>query len=210
LILEIALRDETPSRRFPVGVTPISLLGNKERGVKNLKQLILTVTFLLVIATSANAQEKGRKGLVIAYPTSFGFIWNVTDWIAIRPDVSFTKAESESPASSPDIDSNSFETGFSALFYVKKWQNVAVYLTPRFSYSRSKTTNNVLTGGSTVNWSYPSSASFGVQYALSERFAVFGEAGVEYSRFHSGSPFSTFPVTKTWRSKSGVGVNFYF
>ena len=58
------------------------------------KSRLLIIAFLLFIGTSANAQEKGEKGLVIAYPTSVGFIWNVTDRIAIRPDVSFTKATS--------------------------------------------------------------------------------------------------------------------
>lgn len=172
----------------------------------------LITAFLLSIAGSASAQEKGRKGLVIAYPTSVGFIWNITSRVAIRPDFSFTKATSPTQSAiAPNLDTYTFETGFSALFFLKKWENVSAYVTPRFSYSRSKTTNNNLTSnGYTVNWGYPSSASFGVQYGLNERFSVFGEAGAEYNRFHAGSPFAVFPMTNNWKSKSGVGINFYF
>ena len=45
------------------------------------------IAILLFIATSAQAQQKGQTGLVMAYPTSVGFIWNVTDRVAIRPDI---------------------------------------------------------------------------------------------------------------------------
>ncbi len=169
------------------------------------------LVFVLFLATSANGQQKGRTGLVIAYPTSVGFIWNVTDRIAVRPDASFSKTTSDSTAvPTASLDSYSIETGLSALFYAKKWQDIAAYVAPRFAYSRLKTTNNLALGGSTVSWSYPGSVSFGVQYAVAQRFSVFGEAGLEYSRFHSGSSFNTFPVTKTWKSKSGIGVVFYF
>ena len=181
--------------------------------MKKIKHSLLIITCVSFIAGSVTAQDKGQKGLVIAYPTSVGFIWNVSDRIAIRPDVTFTRNTSEQGIpvpSTPAVNSYSIETGFSALFYVKKWQDVSAYVAPRFSYSRSKTTNSSLLGGSTVNWSYPASASFGVQYTVNERFGVFGEAGLEYIRFHSGSPFSVFPLTKTWKSKSGVGVVFYF
>lgn len=179
--------------------------------MKRSKASHLVFVFVFFVAASANGQEKGRTGLVIAYPTSVGFIWNVTDRIALRPDVSFTKATSESTAvPTASLDSYSIETGFSALFYAKKWQDVAAYVAPRFAYSRSKATNTLASGGATVNWSYPGSVSFGIQYAVGQRFSVFGETGLEYSRFHSGSSFSAFPVTKTWKSKSGVGVVFYF
>ena len=177
--------------------------------MKRSRQPLWILAFLLLVAVRANAQEKGQKGLVIAYPTSVGFIWNVTDRIAVRPDVTFTKSASVTPPT-PSVDSYSFETGFSALFFVKKWQDVSAYVTPRFAYSRSKTTNSGLAGGSAVIWSYPASASFGVQYSVNQRFSVFGEAGLEYSRLHNSSPFVLFRTTNNWKSKSGVGVNFYF
>lgn len=168
------------------------------------------IAILLFIATSAQAQQKGQTGLVMAYPASVGFIWNVTDRVAIRPDISFATTSNETPVSSASSSSHTFETGFAVLLYMKKWESTAAYVTPRFSYSRTKVTNTGLPSGSTVNWSYPSSASFGVQHSLNERFSAFGEVGLEYRRIHFTSPFNLFPVAKTWESKSGVGIIFHF
>src|SRR5262249_12304306 len=130
----------------------------KEASVKKFGHSLLIFASVLFMAASAHAQEKGRTGVVIAYPTSIGFLWNVSDRVALRPDVSFTKNKAENATA--ETNSYSVETGLSALFYVKKWQNIAAYLTPRFSYSRSKTTNSQALAGSSISWSYPSSASF--------------------------------------------------
>jgi len=169
------------------------------------------ILLLLLLVISANAQEKGQIGLVIGYPASVGFRWNVGGNFAIRPDVAFTKSSGVSTFSFSQ-ESYSFETGLSALLYVKKWENVSAYVTPRISYIRSKSNNGAFVGASVpgVNWSYLGSASFGAEYNLNRKFSVFGEVGVAYTRFHSGSTFSVTPLTKTWNSKSGVGINLYF
>lgn len=95
------------------------------------------------------------------------------------------------------------------LFYVQKGENLSTYVTPRFGYTRTKAETSGLSGP-TVIWGYQGSTSFGVQYALSRRFSVFGEAGVVYSRRHNTSPFILNPVSNAWSSQSGVGVIFYF
>ena len=129
-----------------------------------------------LMATPASAQEAGHVGVTVSAPSAIGVIWHVTPRVAIRPDLSFSFNESDAEVT--DISSQSFSLGGSVLFYTGRWDNLQTYVTPRLSYSWSS--SSIEGSGSTLDatqdgWGL--SGSFGAQYTLGTRFAVFAEAG---------------------------------
>ena len=85
-----------------------------------MRLVTLVAAVSLCPATSAFAQEKGKVGLTMGYPSAVGFIFHVTDKIAIRPEVNFASSstEIESDLISASSDSFTIGTGVSALFYL--------------------------------------------------------------------------------------------
>lgn len=181
-------------------------------------------------ARPAGAQESPRVGLTMGYPVSIGVIWHVGDRVALRPELSFSHASSESASGpSPFSLTSTSETtvvgvAVSALFYVRKWDALRAYVSPRFGYTRSSgssTTNEVIVGVpelpvnqalSTAASSYLVTGSFGVQYGLGQRFGVFGELGYGYTRSSSSNGgLSAFQLTTNGTgTRTAVGVLFYF
>jgi hypothetical protein len=172
--------------------------------------LFLTAGFLLAGCLAAGAQEKGKAGVAIGYPGGIGILWHMTDNVAIRPDFSFSHNSSEGSSGSA-VGAN-----LSVLFYVKKYDNVRTYVSPRFTYSRATstiqptstqvslpvvTTTGTGTGGGGV---------FGVQYSPVTRFSVFGELGISLSHRESKAS-AVLSATKAngWGTTAGVGVVFY-
>lgn len=115
-----------------------------------------------ILAGSARpvlAQDERKVGLVMAYPTSVGVIWQISKRVAIRPDINGSWAwsdssESESigisfPAISIDQStrSHSFGVGFSALVTVAQWDRLRAYVVPRVSYSRSVSRGEITYSG---------------------------------------------------------------
>ena len=194
---------------------------------------------VLGVAASAAAQDRGRVGLVMGYPASVGIIWHATGGVAIRPEFTVGNTSIETSTSSIPSSSGPFPTpsttvttkgdsrtlgvGISALFDLHRWDNLRAYFSPRFSYSdlQSTTESSVSSGPAvlapnrtdTDGRSISVSGSFGAQYLLGHRFAVFGETGVAYSDSDStGISVSSRSTTTTsgWGLRSGVGVAFYF
>jgi hypothetical protein len=180
--------------------------------------LFLAAGILLAASGTAGAQEKGKAGVTIAYPASVGLIWHVTDTVAIRPAFSFAHSDSEISTGIADNENTTFALDLGALFYVKKYDNVRTYISPRFEYSRSSsTTSPTSTQGSlpevtTTGTTTGAAGVFGAQYAPTSRFSVFGEVGFGFNHRHSESDTSGATVfkTNTWGTTSGVGVIFYF
>ncbi len=208
---------------------------------------LLTVSCLLLTSAPAGAQEKGHTGLTVAFPAAIGVIWHVSDSVALRPDVSFSwSTSSVNPSTTPvpptvftsGGDGSSYGVGLSGLFYVRRWENLSAYVSPRFSYARTSTTVTttisgvVFTGldGSILNGtvdgssfstegtssSYGLSGAFGAQYSLGRKFGVFGEAGFGYSH-SSSSTTSSLPSSSSsgltvnaFGTRAGVGVIVYF
>ena len=164
-------------------------------------------------ATPASAQEPGDVGVTVSAPSAIGFIWHVTPRVAVRPDLSFSFSESDAEVGG-DLDSHSFSLGGSVLFYTGRWDNLQTYVSPRLSYSWSST--SLESGGTTFDstadgWSL--SGTFGAQYLLGTRFAVFGEAGLAYSSQSAEAP-SAFGenerTTWTFGTRTLVGATLYF
>jgi hypothetical protein len=192
----------------------------------------ITTTFL---ASTASAQDDPRVGIVMGYPASIGVMWQVTDGVALRPEVGVQKASNEVTAtSSPSVggatitnssvnvnDNWQVGIGLSALFYLSKPDKLRTYISPRWAYTRTSSTSATTPAsganstGSTGNGNFVS-GSFGAQFALARRFSVFGEIGLGYSRTvvaPAGSTSATlFTESASWNlaTRSGAGIVFYF
>jgi hypothetical protein len=144
------------------------------------------------------------------------------------------------PNSGPSTDGFQVGAGLSALFYLGRWDALRTYASPRFSYSHtssSATSGSTILASSSESTgsSYSTSGSFGAEYSIGRRFGVFGEIGFVYTASTTkstttlvttltsggflGAPVTTTTSTtlvrseahtKTWGTRSGVGVTFYF
>ena len=102
----------------------------------------------------------------------------------------------------------------SVLFYTGRWDNLQTYVTPRLSYSWSS--SSIEGSGSTLDatqdgWGL--SGSFGAQYTLGTRFAVFAEAGLLYSSQTTETPSSfgnNERTSWTFGTRTAIGATLYF
>jgi hypothetical protein len=197
----------------------------------------LILSCWLSVSGMARAQDAGQVGVTLGYPAEVGIVWHVTDRVAVRPNISFSHASTDhvsdfsslgDPVDSEGSSSTSLTTGVSGLIYVRTWDKVRAYLSPRYDYGRiwSNAGSTFLTENK--HSAYAVTGSFGAQYQLHQRFAVFGEAGFGYS--HSSTTYTSslvlpvIPVgvnvapvsrsdeiaTHSWSTRSGAGVIFYF
>ena len=169
---------------------------------------------LCISSTNAWAQDQGDTGLVMSTGTAFGMIWHPSERFALRPDFSFGLSESDGDDPIPDISSRSFTFGIAALLYTHKWDELRVYVSPRFTYSHavSDIEGTVSSGSSTLS-AWGLSGSVGAQYSLGSRFGVFAETGLLYSSQTSETPslgISTDRTTWSFGSRAAVGGILYF
>jgi hypothetical protein len=170
--------------------------------------LVFCLLALIASARPSSAQETGAVGLTMSFPAAVGIIWQATDGLAIRPDFTFSNSGSDSLTTS----STAVGVGVSALFYVRKWDSLRAYVSPRFGYQRS----SFMFSGSPSSPStttYSGSGSFGAEYQLHRRFAMFAETGLAYSRANSTDTAPGVPLTTSshnWGTRAGVGGILYF
>ena len=180
---------------------------------------IVALVLLVCGLGTAHAQDR-RFGLTMGYPAAVGVLWHVTDRIAVRPEIDLSRITVTTDSTStllPDERDEStsrlIRPGLSLLLYVGRLDGLRTYVSPRFSYTSARTSQSDASGDPETS-TYLASGSFGVQHLLGERFAVFGEVGIEYSR-------STFRVTApplldiatrrtTVGTRSGAGVVLFF
>lgn len=193
-------------------------------------RVLLGVVMLVLAARSAAAQEAGDIGVTMGYPGALGIVWHVTDGIALRPDIALTRSSSDSTTSASGgfvgsgLSSTSTSEGWgttvgvSVLLNVRTIERLRLYLAPRIAYSHATTDNESGLSGSlsaftTKTTGVLASGAFGSQYSLHDRFAVFGELGLQYT---TQTTKSDFPNTRTeadgttFGLRSAVGVAFYF
>jgi len=108
------------------------------------------------------------------------------------------------------ISTASFSTGLSALFYLRRWDNLATYVSPRYSFSRSSQSfdGTFFIVDEATSKTHLVSGSFGAQYWLGDRFSAFGELGLAYSRNRPGGDSPR--RASSFGSRSSVGIVFYF
>jgi hypothetical protein len=175
----------------------------------------LAVVLLLAVA-DASAQEKGKTGIAMGYPASVGFVAHVTERFAIRPElnVTFGTTETDSLFGGNAFESSTVGVGFTALFYLRSTDKLRPYISPRYGFSRTKSSSDSpLSLTESTATSHTVAGFFGAQYSLHDRFSVFGDVGVSHSfdsrevGVGSGDVRSENRVTGI---RSGVGVIFYF
>lgn len=175
------------------------------------RRALTALVVIVASARSSSAQEAGRVGLTMAFPASVGIIWQATDALALRPDFTF----SQSGGSSLSSGSSTGSVGISALWYVRSWDNLRTYVSPRFSYLRSSISSQGTPSFSPTTSVSGVSGSFGAEYRLHPHFALFAETGIVYSHSHTDGttsvPGLTFDTaTHTWGTRAGVGAIVYF
>lgn len=192
--------------------------------------VLLVAALAMGQARPASAQEAGSVGLTMGYPAAVGVLWHITGGLAVRPDLSLSWTSSESVNTSdlalPGVPprritsrADSFQTsiGVSALVYVHTAERLRLYVAPRVAYLRTTVDldddSGVVNAFDTHTDGYLVSGSLGAQAAVHERFAVFGEVGLQFTSQRSSSSFSTARLKDENRSvglRSAVGVTLYF
>ena len=197
------------------------------------------VFFLITLtSTAARAQEPGRIGIAMGYPASVGVVWHVSDRFALRPELSLSQVSSTSTSvvttvlgssvtsttTQSSTDQWQLGVGASALVYLQRWDALRTYVSPRFAYTRGTVDGTIgsvnsagqpATSPTTTTFTqntYFVSGSFGAQYALGMRFAVFGELGLGWSHNSTESDQAGAGNTDghTIGTRSGAGVIVYF
>ena len=175
---------------------------------------------IFVSVTPASAQEPAF-GVTIGYPGSVGVVWQPSARVALRPSLTFRNSGSDPANDVGDFESSSLSTTISALFYVRPAGPLRVYLTPRYSFGRTSSTTTIevpqiqLPFGTFTTTTITTkrrtsehglAGLIGVEYRMGERFGVFGEVGLLYTRASLSSETDNWAVGST----SGVGVTLYF
>jgi hypothetical protein len=187
-----------------------------------MRRVVLLALFaLLVLPHSSAAQDMPRFGIVMGYPAQVALLWKVSDRLAVRPELNWSRLSSETistadiltfPPDAPVPFTTTSEgwavgTGVSALVYLVKGDALRTYVSPRFTYTRSSTSLDLGFGrvstSTTTSSTYGVAGLFGAQYKLANRFGVFGEMGFGYSR-GTGSPGSS-GITRSESTSTSVG-----
>ena len=178
---------------------------------------LVGVVALCVPATGwAQQQQQDEQGvgIVMGVPASVAALFHTSDAVAVRPELSFSHTTSTDSV----VNGSTWlvGVGVSGIFYMQRVDNVRTYVSPRLTYSRthlnisSSTANLVNSNGSNSSWG--ASGSYGAEFSPSDRFSVFGELGLAYSRQNATtSNTSGVPTggSNGWGVRSAVGVIFY-
>jgi opacity protein-like surface antigen len=172
-------------------------------------------------ASAASAQDKGATGVTMGYPAAIGIVHHVSDRFAIRPEVTFAVANNSSDTGgfASESDTWTIGVGASAILYLREWDKLRTYVSPRYAYFRGETTTMTAfsfplegpTENTTTSRQHNLVGSFGAQFAAHEKFSLYGEIGIGYTRQRSRSELTDGRGTSNQVStRSGVGVIFYF
>ena len=191
------------------------------------RYLVLCTVLIAVVPSSARAQEKHKAGITMGFPAAVGVLWHLNEKVALRPELTFGGSSSETSITtttttpiSINSDNWSVGTGVSALFYLKTEDKLRTYVSPRFIYSHTSSSSDTsglttVPGQTSVDLSQSGDAwggigSFGAQYAVGDRFTVFGEFGFGFT--HSSTSRSATGASgsgNAWGTRGGVGIVYY-
>jgi hypothetical protein len=164
---------------------------------------IIALLLTFAAATDAQGQDNNRIGLMVETPTLIGFTWELSERIALRPEFSLsttTQTFGDPSVSIVEIRSHSYNgtVAVSGVFYIRRWDSLRLYVSPRVSHLISRTS------GTTTQTAV--SGSLGGQYDVSGRFAIFAEAGINLSRTRS----SAAQRTSTLGNRGVIGAVIFF
>lgn len=168
-----------------------------------------------LVSASAHAQEPGKVGITVQYPASIGLLWQPSDKVALRPDVTY----SGSSVSSSSGTGNSYwnvGAGLAVLFYLKRYDHLRTYFAPRvdygYSHSRTDLGSATLTSPSSIDssrWGAGATGLFGAHYSPVTRFGVFAEIGFGYSHSTIPNVATLSGASNSWGTRAAVGAVFY-
>src|SRR4051812_11638492 len=101
-----------------------------------LRHLRPALIVVILMARPSIAQEAGHVGLTMALPGSIGVIVPVSDRLAITSTFDFFASSGASD------DASTVDVEIGARFYVRKWDGLRPYVSPRFGFSRTSFTNS--------------------------------------------------------------------
>lgn len=161
---------------------------------------LLAGTFLAICSSVAFAQDadKHSVGIVIAYPSSMGAVFEVSPHIAIRPDL-FVSGSSLTEAGQT-VSTRSIAVGLDLLIFLRRYDRVRTYVAPRVSYTRNTDTESL------AHDVLGLAGSYGVEYAPTSHVSVFGEVGLFVGHQQLVKPSGGFT---SWTTRAGVGFVFY-
>jgi hypothetical protein len=184
----------------------------------------------LLIAAPASAQTDRKVGITLGYPARVGVLWHVTGRFSLRPEIgwSFGTTESEidftsgtglPPRTSTIEGDNWLATiGLSVPFTVKSWDALRVTLVPSYRYTQQTSTSvsSFFVGGAlptistreTITYEHSGGAAFGVQFTPHQRFAIFGETGLQYTS--AGTRDADRFRLRAFGTEGVLGAVFYF
>ena len=186
----------------------------------------LALGFLLGLTPlTVAAGEDGRFGLVARAQStsSIGVQWHVSENVALRPALLFRYRSSTTLQLVPEgADPISFETsqttlgaGLDALFSLFWRGDLVPYLVGGISYTGLSQDYPILEGGAVSIergrvGQFGAQALFGLRYAVSRRFSVFGEAGLSFSNGEEfGIDGNKLHNRSLGTTTAGVGAIFY-
>jgi hypothetical protein len=171
--------------------------------------------------STVSAQDKGDTGVTMGYPAAVGIVHHISDRFAIRPEITFSVASSSSDVagSTSESDTWTLGVGASGILYLRQWDRLRSYFSPRYAYFRGETTSTTSiflpvvdnAENTTTSSQHQIVGSFGAQFAAHDKFSVYGEVGIGFTRQRSRSELSGGRGTgNQLGTRSGVGVIFYF
>jgi hypothetical protein len=178
------------------------------------------VLIVLTFVSSAAGQAR-QFGVTVGYPGSVGVVWQPASHVAVRPSITFRNSGSDAADDVGNFESSSLSTTISALLYVRASSPLRLYVTPRYSFGRTSSTTTIevpqlqFPFGTLTTTTFTTKRTthehglaglIGAEYRLGDRFGVFGEVGVLYTRASLSSAADNWAVGST----SGIGVTLYF
>src|SRR5262245_24581780 len=93
----------------------------------------------LAVVAPAAAQARGKVGIVMGYPASIGVLWQATDRLAVRPDVTFATGSSDSTVTGDFSFRSASESwnaglGLSLIVSVHRSDALRVYVSPQYAF----------------------------------------------------------------------------
>lgn len=162
-------------------------------------------------------------------------MWHLSDAVAIVPAVRFARAwntpdEERSIlgiTTSSSSSSRSIGAAVEARWFFDRQGSLRLYVAPQYDYVHSRTTTQSTTGiddplleellGAAINRTTTSTStthgiqgSFGAQYALTDRFSVYGDTGARFSRTTSDLSIIGSYGIRSFGFTGSVGFVWYF
>jgi len=126
-----------------------------------MRRIVLLAVFALLVRPDASAaQDTPRFGVVMGYPAQVALLWKVSDRLAVRPEINWSRSSLEStttttlppllgaipiPPTTTTTTSGGWQVGIglSGLLYLSKGDALRTYVSPRFGYSRTSSTTDL-------------------------------------------------------------------